>query len=511
MAETLSTRFQARRWSDNDDSPDRAEFDGIVATFDQHAAADTGETYTALPVSTYGALTAIPQGARATVKPNSDPYIYEYRRNSAGQWVAASNADAGTRYFRGATGVSSTSRAWETSAVDLANPTGWALHRGGARLGGLVTVHDTNTAANTGLYVGTADALDVDDLGRLHVRTIADGDKGVVAQSHGSAAGSLYAARYSGQDIWTVGPTGRMQSRAPSAFGLGVPTDGVALVSSATADGVAGSRFYGNTTPTPDAPALQAFGHVGDADPLFDVRATSMGLGKAGWAGTLSMLAANMSSAANWGHTGPFTVDGNAGVTGALTVLGGAAVTGALTAEGGTLASGASGGTTTLTTAVKPSSAPAQQQSLRQTHIYKRGANPGSYASAVYPAYGSFDLAFSLMESGWIRVLLDLSFLVDNGAAGVSEMSRGIVKISLRNAANDTELEAMAWEHRKSIWNYAPSAFREDDVLHIDETFHTRRSAGTYTLRVHHCRTTVLGHQIEYARLTVEPVVLTTA
>jgi hypothetical protein len=252
MAETRTSRFGLVQWGVGGDSPSRIDFDEAFLNLEQRAAYDDGVTYTVMPgvnlVQGRYVMFA-PGGANRTL----------YRRNQAGTYdFAGGNTDPDPFYLRPYSGVSGGGPTRDTAGLILSHPDGASgpgaslSYDGSISAGGTLRVFDLNDAAAGNVIVGAGASLTADPAvtGRLHVRTRADGERGLVLRPHGTGAGSVLAVQTTaGSDVLTLDSTGRMQQRAAAGFGgASVPSDSMMAVapSSGGGDGVTnGLVLYG--------------------------------------------------------------------------------------------------------------------------------------------------------------------------------------------------------------------------------------------------------------------------
>jgi hypothetical protein len=274
-----------RQWGAETDTPDREEFNASFAAINARAAYDDGATYTAFPV------TDVVQGRWAKIQAAASPYYTMYRRSDASSWEAmGGNTDASTRYFRNADG---SARAWEAADTDLAGPSAWVTYGGDAVLSGRLVLLDQNPGGTSrgALHVGSAAAYAPTTLGRMYVRTVDSGDRGVVLDAHADLAGALLAARRNGgQDLFSIDSQARMQTRAPSSFGAADLADAVAFTGAPGAAGALTTALllHGQSAdPTRSLLVAQRFQPGGsDTGAILQVQPNRVQVGRSGtWTG----------------------------------------------------------------------------------------------------------------------------------------------------------------------------------------------------------------------------------
>ncbi|NUT90852.1 MAG: hypothetical protein HOY78_02365 [Saccharothrix sp.] len=242
MTETRTSRHELPQWGSGADSGSRQDFDEAFEKLDNQAPYDTGATLAALP--------AAGKAARYVLVSLTGGYRTLYRDDGATWDAVGGNTLPRHVHFRALDGQARTDNAVTFSHPDAANPGATLGYDGSAVLSGTVRVYDDDESARGVLMVGTDAAADPTARGRVHVRTRADGEQGLVVQAHGSGAGHLLAVRNSGgSNVTTVDALGRLQQRNFSAFGgAALPTASTVAIAptSATDDGIAnGLLLYG--------------------------------------------------------------------------------------------------------------------------------------------------------------------------------------------------------------------------------------------------------------------------
>lgn len=297
MTETRTTRFGLPQWSSGSDSGSRTDFNEAFDNLEDRAAYDDGETYTALPGST------LVQGRYALVQPESSPgvpgpYQTLYRRSETATWDAVGgnalpDPVAVRPYLTVAGGGPAVDATGLTLAhPDLAQPGGTLAYDGSAYLGGTLRSYDRNDAGKGSVLVGLTDAAAPTTLGRLHVRTRQDNDRGIVVRPHGTGAGNLYTAQNTGgSEVWSVDALGRMRQVTYAAFGgASLPSQSMLAVapSSSASDGVVnGLLLYGhdNVDPAISGKTMLRISpdNTTDTTPIVSVSRTAIALGRLPW------------------------------------------------------------------------------------------------------------------------------------------------------------------------------------------------------------------------------------
>lgn len=285
MAKTYTDRFGLVQWSTGSDSPARLDFNLAYANLEARAALDTGDTYAAMPVA------LLSKGRYALV--GDGTYRALYRRNDANAWEqAVGNMLPSTLHFRAA-GLTRTTSAVVISHPDHAQPGATIDYGGSALLTGTVRVWDTSDSTRGVVMIGTS--LDADPVvrGRLHVRTRATGERGLVLQPYTPAeedpgSGDLLVARTAGgSDTVRIDPLGRFRATPPAAFGgASLPTASVLAVSptATPADGIEnGLLLYGQESATSRSILRIQPDNTADLAPIMLVLRTGITLGRLPW------------------------------------------------------------------------------------------------------------------------------------------------------------------------------------------------------------------------------------
>lgn len=290
MVETRTDRFELVQWSSGGDSPSRLDFNEAFWNLNTRAAIDPGITYSTLPAT-------FPVGGRyALVVPPGDESAYRtiYRRNDAGGWdFAGGNAARAPFHFR-ANGQARTDAAVTLSHPDFAAAGGTLGYDGSAVLTGTVRVHDADDAGRGAVLVGTDAAPNLTTLGRLHVRTRATAERGIVVQPYtpgegDTGSGNLFTARTAGgSDVLFVDALGRFRTVVGAAFGGGALAAAHSVVLAPTsnpADGVTnglllhGQAGAGATTKS----ILTVQRDTADTTPIAQFLRDGIGLGRLPW------------------------------------------------------------------------------------------------------------------------------------------------------------------------------------------------------------------------------------
>lgn len=349
MVLTRTARMQQQKWSSGSDGPSRLGFNGDADFLEARAAYDDGTTGASLPVTD-----VLP--GRYFRQSFADGYALHRVNGAAWEWVGGSIVPTRLRYRRG----TGTDVAWSTDAGAGSTATMTA----GGELGtaGLVrSVAGGSAGADLATDLSTPSST-----GRWFVRTRASGERGLVAQAHNDNAGPLLTARTAGgSDPWQVDSLGRMRAQAPAAFGAAALTTGVPLVSVPSADDASALDLYGRSSGG-GAPGLRVFPAVGDDTPIVQATPTLVRLGRSGWSGSLSMLAAAI------GLTGAVDITGALSVSDDLTIGDDLTVGDQITAEGGKIGTYDSGSNYGLTSQIVLHNGGLSVRETRQPLVWRK-------------------------------------------------------------------------------------------------------------------------------------------
>lgn len=296
MAETRTSRFELVQWGVGTDSPSRIDFNEAFLNLENRAAYDDGVTYTALPV------THLVAGRYVLLAPESSPGVPTgvrtlYRRSDAASWDWAGGNTINEKFtVRPLNGIGAGGPARTTAALELShpdapsNPGASFAYDGSSILGGTMRLHDYVDAAKGTLIVGAAVNLAADPVanGRVHVRTKASGERGIVVRPYGSASGALFTAQEaSGNDLFVIDSVGRVRHQTFSAWGgAAMPTTSVMAVSptSNPADDIVnGLALYGQSGADTKRILNVARDAADAADPILSIDRENIGLGRLPW------------------------------------------------------------------------------------------------------------------------------------------------------------------------------------------------------------------------------------
>jgi hypothetical protein len=302
MAETLTSRFGLVQWGVGTDSPSRIDFNAAFLSIEQKAAYDDGVTRTALPT------TNLVAGRSALVAPESSPgvptgYRTLYRRNDAAGWdYAGGNTISEPFNVRAANGVGAggparSANAFSVSHPDAANPGAQWAWDGSAILGGTQRVYDYSDPTKGTLIVGAVVGLAADPIvnGRVHVRTRATGERGIVLRPYtpvgpDTGSGALLAVQEAtGNDLFLIDAQGRVRHQTFSAWGgAALPTTSVMAISptSNAADAVVnGLLLYGQAGVGATTKRILQVARDGTADvvPILTVDRDNIAVGRLPW------------------------------------------------------------------------------------------------------------------------------------------------------------------------------------------------------------------------------------
>lgn len=285
MAKTATTRFGQSQYSSGSDTFRRVDYNTDGSNIETRAAYDDGVTYATLP-----AVADTRAGRYVMHQPTGNTYKTLYRATGeGGTWEqAVGTAVPAPLAFRPhvATSYAATATAASFAHPNLTNPGATVTYDGAAAFGRAVVL-DLNDGTKTALHVGTSAAPAPGTLGRAHVRTTTDGDKGLVLQPHGAGAGNTFTAREpTGQDVVTIDPNGYLRARSLSGFGGGALDAATAVVvaptSSATDAVTTGLLLYGQSS-APSKRMLQVLRDAADTAPIVNVYRDSISLGRLPW------------------------------------------------------------------------------------------------------------------------------------------------------------------------------------------------------------------------------------
>lgn len=293
MAETRTSRFGLVQWGVGTDSPSRLDFNEAFLNLENRAAYDDGVSAATLPSSGVVAgryAMFAPAGANKTL----------YRRNDSGTWdFAGGNTDPDPFYLRPYKAVADGGPARSTSGLILTHPDNASgpgatvAYDGSISAGGTLRVYDVNTPAAGNLIVGAGASVAADpvNLGRVHVRTRVDGERGLVLRPHGTGAGPMLAVQTTaGSDVLTLDATGQLQQRAAAAFGgASVPASSVvAIAPTSGGPDTNGLVLHGQAAPGDTKTILRILRQSDDAAALMQWSRDSATIGRLPWGSTSS-------------------------------------------------------------------------------------------------------------------------------------------------------------------------------------------------------------------------------
>lgn len=291
MAETRTSRFGLVQWGVGTDSPSRLDFNEAFLNLENRAAYDDGVSAATLPSS------GVVAGRYAMVAPGGANKTL-YRRNDGGQWdFAGGNTDPDPFYLRPYSGSGAGGPARSTSGLIVThpdNPSGpgaTVAYDGSISAGGTLRVYDVNDAAAGNLIVGAGASVAADPIarGRVHIRTRADGERGLVLRPHGTGAGPLLAVQTTaGSDVLTLDATGQFQQRAAAALGgASVPdTSMVAIAPTSSGSDTNGLLLHGQAAPGDTKTILRVLRQADDSAALMQVGRDSASIGRLPWGST---------------------------------------------------------------------------------------------------------------------------------------------------------------------------------------------------------------------------------
>lgn len=310
MTKTQTTRFGQTQYSSGGDSFLRADVNSDATDLEARAAYDDGAAYSVLP--SVGGIIA---GRYVMYAPAASPYRTLYRATgTSGTWAQAigNSVPEPLTYRPYASGDQPVTAAAATfTHPNLSTPAATVSYGGDASLAG-ATVYDRNDATSGALHVGADLAESPATLGRAHVRTRLDGDRGLVLQPHGTGAGNMLTAREpGGADVTTLDASGYLRARALSGFGGGAISSGNAVVAAPTSnatDGVNNGMLLHGQSGAGSKTILALQRDAADTAPIGSVARDAIALGRLPWGdatsgGTVS-LAGRQIKMRGLGYTG---------------------------------------------------------------------------------------------------------------------------------------------------------------------------------------------------------------
>jgi hypothetical protein len=293
MAETRTSRFGLVQWGVGTDSPSRLDFNEAFINLENRAAYDDGASAVVLPV------TNVVAGRYAMVAPGGANKTL-YRRSDGGSWdFAGGNTDPDPFYLRPYKAVVDGGPARSTAGLTVTHPDNASgpgvtlAYDGSISAGGTLRVYDVNDAAGGNLIVGAGASVAADPAtrGRVHIRTRADGERGLVLRPHGTGAGPMLAVQTTaGSDVLTLDATGQLQQRAAAAFG-GASVPAASVVAIAPTSGGAdtnGLVLHGQAAPGDTKTILRILRQSDDSAALMQVGRDSATVGRLPWGSTSS-------------------------------------------------------------------------------------------------------------------------------------------------------------------------------------------------------------------------------
>lgn len=293
MAETRTDRFGLVQWGSGSDSPSRFDFNEAYANIEARAALDPGTTYSAMP------STWLVAGRYALVVPPGGESAYRtlYRRNDGGTWDYAGGNAVREPFHLRANGQARTDAALTLSHPDFAAAGGTLGYDGSALLTGTVRVHDAVDAGRGAVLVGTDTAPNLATLGRLHVRTRATAERGIVVQPYtpgggDAGSGNLITARTAGgSDVLSVDAQGRFRAISPAAFGGGALASNHSVVLAPTsnpADSIINGLLLHGHAGADAKTMLQIYRDTSEPGPLVYVGRDNIHIGALPWGSSYS-------------------------------------------------------------------------------------------------------------------------------------------------------------------------------------------------------------------------------
>lgn len=285
MVETRPDRHGLVQWSSGGDSGSRLDFNEAFGKLNANAPYDDGDTLTELPVTSL-------VDARYVMVAITGGYRTLYRRSDTSSWDPVGGNTMPRAYtLRALEAQARTATALTISHPDFVSGSTFG-YDGSATLTGTVRVHDTEDVARGAVMIGTTAAIGLTTLGRLHVRTRATGERGIVVRPYSPVdpdvgSGNLLTAQSAGgSDVLTVDALGRLRNVASSAFGgAALSLAAVTAAPSGTDDAqTTGVLFYGQSSSPANAKSImQVWRDVADTAPLANIGRDNISLGRLPW------------------------------------------------------------------------------------------------------------------------------------------------------------------------------------------------------------------------------------
>lgn len=236
MTKTVTERFSQSQYSSGQDSLHRADYNANGLNISDLAAIDDGATYTSLPL-----IEDIIRGRYVMFSSGAGAHRTLFRATATnGEWeTALGNTLPEPIEFR--PHLAGDQAVTDVAAVfahpSLVSNGATVTYDGQARFTELTAYDPDNTGRGT-VYVGTAAARDVANLGRVYVRTRQNGERGLVLAPHAVEAGNLFTVREAGgQDVVTIDSSGYLRARSLVGLGGGAINAGAAVVAAPTSAG----------------------------------------------------------------------------------------------------------------------------------------------------------------------------------------------------------------------------------------------------------------------------------
>lgn len=300
MTETRTNRHGLPQWSSGTDSGSRADFNEAFDKLNDQAAYDDGVDAATLPVA------GVVAGRYALVT-LAGGYRTLHRRAADATWdPIGGNTMPRAFHYRALEGQARTDTAVTFSHPGSANPGATLDYGGSAVLSGTVRIFDDDEPTRGALVVGTSAAVDLATLGRVHVRTRAEAERGIVVRPYGDASGNLFTTQSTGGvDLLSVDALSRLRQQAVSAFGgASLPTASVVAISptsSGSDDIVNGLLLYGQAAADTKSILRIQPDNTADLVPIGLFTRTGISLGRLPW-GTPGTALGTITYAANTHH-----------------------------------------------------------------------------------------------------------------------------------------------------------------------------------------------------------------
>jgi hypothetical protein len=285
MVETRPDRHGLMQWSSGGDSGSRLDFNEAFGKLNANAPYDDGDTLTELPVTNL-------VDARYVLVALTGGFRTLYRRSDTSSWDPVGGNTMPRAYnLRALEAQARTATALTISHPDHVSGATFG-YDGSATLTGTVRVHDAEDVARGAVMIGTTASVGLTTLGRLHVRTRATGERGIVLRPYSAidpdvGSGNLFTAQSAGgSDVVSIDALGRLRVVPPSAFGGAALSTAAVTVAPSSADDAqtTGVLLYGQVSDPASAKSIvQVWRDVAETAPLVNISRNTIAIGRLPW------------------------------------------------------------------------------------------------------------------------------------------------------------------------------------------------------------------------------------